>query len=148
MLMTVTNNKHSKNVEIYWSLDMVDYLEMRSIMSVIITWSCGSCVLAQLITNDRFKSITHRVLAKSVGPRISLPSFFRTHFLEGAESRSYGPIKELLSEENPPVYKDINSKEYLTLRYQRGTGGDHLLSHFKLCNQVGHGVPFSSTVLG
>ncbi|KAI8534432.1 hypothetical protein RHMOL_Rhmol10G0089100 [Rhododendron molle] len=87
---------------------------------------------ALLITNDKFKSIYHRVLTKSVGPRISLPSFFRTHFLEGTESRSYGPMKELLSEENPPVYKDTTAKEYLTLRYQRGTGGDNLLSHFKL----------------
>ncbi|KAH7847213.1 hypothetical protein Vadar_023369 [Vaccinium darrowii] len=87
---------------------------------------------ALLITNDRFKSIYHRVLAKGVGPRISLPSFFRTHFQEGTESRLYEPIKELLSEENPPIYKVTSAKEYLTLRYQKGTGENNLLSHFKL----------------
>ncbi|GKV19018.1 hypothetical protein SLEP1_g29318 [Rubroshorea leprosula] len=31
----------------------------------------------QLITNDRFISVHHRVLAKAVGPRISMACFFR-----------------------------------------------------------------------
>ncbi|CAL5348981.1 unnamed protein product [Camellia sinensis] len=52
--------------------------------------------LLQLITNDKFKSINHRVLAKNVGPRISVASFLRTHFCEGVTSRVYGPIEELL----------------------------------------------------
>ncbi|KAH7842218.1 hypothetical protein Vadar_002780 [Vaccinium darrowii] len=85
--------------------------------------------LLQLITNDKFKSVNHRVLAKNVGPRISVASFFRTHNHEGVTMRVYGPIKELLSEENPPVYKEITVKEYLTQYYKQGLDGTSKKRH-------------------
>ncbi|XP_055813669.1 deacetoxyvindoline 4-hydroxylase-like [Solanum dulcamara] len=88
--------------------------------------------LMQLITNDKFKSVLHRVLAKNVGPRISLASFFRMHFQEGSESRLYGPIKELLSDENPPIYRETSRKEYVTRLYNKGLDGTSLLSPFEL----------------
>ncbi|XP_049406382.1 1-aminocyclopropane-1-carboxylate oxidase homolog 1-like [Solanum stenotomum] len=49
-----------------------------------------------LITNDKFKSVDHRVLANKVGPRISLACFFMTNCV--TTHRLYGPIKELISE--------------------------------------------------
>lgn len=88
--------------------------------------------LLQLITNDKFKSVQHRVIAKKIGPRISVASFFRTHFNEASTSKVYGPIKELLSEENPQIYRDIAIKEYITHYYKRGLNSTSALSHFKL----------------
>lgn len=88
--------------------------------------------LLQLITNDKFKSVQHRVIAKKIGPRTSVASFFRTHFNEASTSKVYGPIKELLSEENPQIYRDIEIKEYITHYYKRGLNSTSALSHFEL----------------
>ncbi|KAI8561019.1 hypothetical protein RHMOL_Rhmol04G0302900 [Rhododendron molle] len=40
-------------------------------------------LVVNLITNDKFKSVNHRVLAKNVGPRTSVASFFRSHYDDG-----------------------------------------------------------------
>ncbi|XP_013695091.1 1-aminocyclopropane-1-carboxylate oxidase homolog 6-like [Brassica napus] len=84
----------------------------------------------QIITNDKYKSVEHRVLANRAGPRISVAGFFSTNMLPN--STVYGPIKELLSEENPPKYTDFTLEEYTKGYIEKGLDGTSHLSRFKI----------------
>ncbi|GMY27185.1 1-aminocyclopropane-1-carboxylate oxidase homolog 1-like [Fagus crenata] len=86
--------------------------------------------LTILITNDRFKSVEHRVLANRVGPRVSVASFFCTALQPS--SKLYGPIKELLSEDNPPKYRETTVRDYVAYFSKKGLDGTSALLHFRL----------------
>ncbi|XVF62897.1 hypothetical protein PTKIN_Ptkin09bG0045600 [Pterospermum kingtungense] len=89
--------------------------------------------MLQLISNGRFISVYHRVLAKAIGPRVSVAYFFRIILQAANPLRIYGPIKELLSEENPPIYRDITIKDFVRHYYGEGTnGGTRSLEHFRV----------------
>ena len=88
----------------------------------------------QLITNDKFKSSKHRVLAKEVGPRISVANFMVPANNEVVTSRMYEPIEELLSDENPPIYKRTTIKDCMAQLFSNYISGDRrsALLHFKI----------------
>ncbi|KAJ6771357.1 OXIDOREDUCTASE 2OG-FE II OXYGENASE FAMILY PROTEIN [Salix koriyanagi] len=86
--------------------------------------------LLQLISNDKFISVEHRVLANRTGPRVSVASFFSTNL--APNSRLYGPIKELLSEESLPKYRETTVSDYVTYFNHKGLDGTSALLHFKL----------------
>ncbi|XP_068325409.1 1-aminocyclopropane-1-carboxylate oxidase homolog 1-like [Pyrus communis] len=85
--------------------------------------------LMQLITNDKFRSVEHRVLARRVGPRISAACFFYPSATQ--RFKPYGPIKEFLSD-NLPIYRETHFAEYLAYYRSKGLDGKSALSHFKL----------------
>ncbi|KAL1208502.1 1-aminocyclopropane-1-carboxylate oxidase-like protein 11 [Cardamine amara subsp. amara] len=84
----------------------------------------------QLITNDKFASVEHRVLANKRGPRISIASFFSSSVRQN--SKVYGPMKELVSEENPPKYRDTTLREYSEGYFKKGLDGTSHLSNFRI----------------
>lgn len=103
-----------------WQLDI--YINLMCLMYLHVYF--------QLITNDKYKSVEHRVLANKRGPRISVASFFSTFLLE--TSRKYGPIKELLSESNPPKYRETTVKECSAYFINNGLNGGSAREHFRL----------------
>ncbi|KAK9905427.1 hypothetical protein M0R45_000151 [Rubus argutus] len=85
--------------------------------------------LLQLISNDRFKSVEHQVLANHEGPRVSIACFFTLHLYPS--SRLYGPIHELLSEDHPPVYRETSLQDFIAYYDRKGLDGNSALTHFK-----------------
>ncbi|KAL5063079.1 hypothetical protein RYX36_024816 [Vicia faba] len=74
--------------------DIIDNNQDSSIHQDIvhrIKEACETWGFFQLITNDRFKSVEHRVVANHVGPRISVACFS----CHRSSSKLYGPMKEL-----------------------------------------------------
>ncbi|EOA13627.1 hypothetical protein CARUB_v10026698mg [Capsella rubella] len=84
----------------------------------------------QLITNDKFLSLEHRVRVNRDKPRISIACFFSSSL--SPNSTVYGPIKELLSDENPPKYKDITIPEYTAGYLANLFDGESYLSNFRI----------------
>ncbi|KAJ0945843.1 putative deacetoxyvindoline 4-hydroxylase [Helianthus annuus] len=91
--------------------------------------TCFNIVLL-LITNDKFVSSQHKVVANKVGPRVSVASFFTTGHIQN--SKVYAPITELLSEDNPAKYRGTTIKEYLDYFNAKGLDGTSALLHFKI----------------
>ncbi|XP_057536332.1 1-aminocyclopropane-1-carboxylate oxidase homolog 1-like isoform X1 [Amaranthus tricolor] len=82
----------------------------------------------QILSNDKLKSVYHRVKSNLVGPRVSV-----AFFLKGLLSspKLYGPIQELLSEENPSVYREFSLREFQT-KFFTSPLGERILESFKI----------------
>jgi isopenicillin N synthase-like dioxygenase len=89
-----------------------------------------SVVFLQLISNNRFKSVEHQVLANHLGPRVSVACFFTPHLYPS--TMIYGPIKELLSEDSPPVYRETSMQDFIAYYDEKGLDGNSALTHFEL----------------
>ncbi|GAA0183772.1 oxidoreductase [Lithospermum erythrorhizon] len=85
--------------------------------------------LLQLITNDKFRSAEHRAVANILGPRISVACFFPGTV---PAPKIYGPIVELISENNPPLYREILLSEYIMNFFSRGLEDRVNLDYYRL----------------
>ncbi|CAA2982006.1 1-aminocyclopropane-1-carboxylate oxidase homolog 1-like [Olea europaea subsp. europaea] len=86
--------------------------------------------LMQIISNDKFISVEHRVLAQPVGPRISVACFFTPSLRAGA--KPFAPIKEILSVENPALYREFLFREYCQYYKTKGQDVTSALPHFRI----------------
>jgi len=85
---------------------------------------------SQLISNDKFKSAQHRVLTNLANPRVSIACFFS--MLHHPSTRTYGPIKELLSEENSAKYRETSISELAVQYTTKCTNDTSPLLHFRI----------------
>ncbi|KAM7462961.1 hypothetical protein LguiA_031082 [Lonicera macranthoides] len=135
--LAITNDKARDSKSAPSNLNQtVKIIQLYSsqILSLCLLYHSPKMCPLSLITNDKFKSVNHIVVARNIGPRISIASFFRvrTHSGEGIASRMYGPIKELITVENPPAYRETSIQEYIAHHYSKGLDGTSGISPFKI----------------
>ncbi|KAI3469742.1 hypothetical protein Pfo_026405 [Paulownia fortunei] len=85
--------------------------------------------LLQLVSNGNFISNKHRVIANCIGPRISVAYFFSGPI---NEVKIYGPIKELVSEENPAKYREVLLGDYIQKFLNTGLDENLGVDYYKL----------------
>lgn len=127
-------------MELWWSILVISFRFMLIIKPVcslclhclqykLFSLFSSSASELQLVSNDKFLSVEHRVVANKKGPRISVAIFLNpSHHTD----TQYGPIKELLSEEDPEIYQTVSIKDYIAYFYTKGLNGESVLSHFTL----------------
>uniref|UniRef100_J3MSS0 Fe2OG dioxygenase domain-containing protein n=1 Tax=Oryza brachyantha TaxID=4533 RepID=J3MSS0_ORYBR len=88
--------------------------------------------LIQLMSNDRLRSVEHRVAASGAGPRVSVACFFRPEY---TSTRSYGPIA-VASGARPAAAaagdRSTTAGEFLAHYNGKGLDGRSALEHFRL----------------
>ncbi|VAH40938.1 unnamed protein product [Triticum turgidum subsp. durum] len=84
--------------------------------------------LLQLVSNDQFRSVEHRVLANKSKDtaRVSVASFFNTNIERS--TRLYGPITD---GHNPPIYRSVTAREFIATFNRIGLDG-RSLDHYRL----------------
>ncbi|XP_008243522.1 PREDICTED: 1-aminocyclopropane-1-carboxylate oxidase homolog 4-like [Prunus mume] len=87
----------------------------------------------QIISNGEYKSVQHRVLANSrKESRISIVIFF--NLAKWREDGYCGPLPELLSPHNPPIYRDFTPQEFLENFYGKGIDTKSLIQKITIRN--------------
>ena len=85
----------------------------------------------QIVSNGEYRSVQHRVLANSNNdPRISIVMFFNLAKWKG--SGYYGPLPELLTPQNPAIYRDFTMQEFNQNFYSKGLDSKSLIDKIKL----------------
>ncbi|KAI4975793.1 hypothetical protein ZWY2020_049400 [Hordeum vulgare] len=87
--------------------------------------------LLQIMSNDKYTSVDHRVVMNSrEEARVSIAVFFNPG--KRGDSVFYGPLPELVSPENPPKYRSFTMSEFFGAFFKRDLASKALLENFKL----------------
>ncbi|XP_002525989.2 1-aminocyclopropane-1-carboxylate oxidase homolog 4 [Ricinus communis] len=85
--------------------------------------------ILQIMSNDEYRSVEHRVLANpSRDPRVSIAIFFNP----GKRDCAYGPFPDLISAEKPAVYKQFMLMDFLKRFFSKELDGKTLTNYYKL----------------
>ncbi|GJR37451.1 1-aminocyclopropane-1-carboxylate oxidase homolog 1-like protein [Tanacetum coccineum] len=71
----------------------------------------------QIVSNDKFKSVTHRALGNVTRARTSV-----AYFLHGVVTppKMYGPVERIITKESPRLFREFTVKDYMMKFYSRG----------------------------
>lgn len=89
--------------------------------------------ILQIISNDEYKSVVHRVLANPFQePRVSVAIFLNP----GQRENSFGPLPELISDKKPAVYREFMYKDYMGRFFSKELDGKTLTNYYRVSNQI------------
>ncbi|KAI6686025.1 hypothetical protein NL676_031938 [Syzygium grande] len=84
--------------------------------------------ILQIMSNDEYKSVDHRVLANpSREPRVSIAVFCNPSDREN----QFGPFPELISSDKPAAFRQFTFSEYLTRFFTKELDGKSLINYFR-----------------
>ncbi|VAH96208.1 unnamed protein product [Triticum turgidum subsp. durum] len=81
----------------------------------------------QIVSNDRFKSVEHRVVSQSIGPRVSMACFFRRQDA-ATSTRVLAPIIA----DGEARYRSTTMAELVRHNRAKGLDGSSALQHLRL----------------
>ncbi|KAL2469690.1 1-aminocyclopropane-1-carboxylate oxidase3 [Abeliophyllum distichum] len=122
--LTILLQNQINGLQIFFQNQWIDVQPIRGALLINI----GD--LLQLVSNGKFRSIKHRVVANRLGPRISVACFFSGPI--NMDKVFYGPIEELISEENPPIYKEVMLSDFMMKFSSAGLDENFLVNYFKV----------------
>ncbi|MCD9646055.1 hypothetical protein HAX54_035579 [Datura stramonium] len=107
-----------------------DWVDLEPIPGAIVI-NIGD--ILQIISNDEYKSVEHRVLANPFQePRVSVAVFLNP----GQRESSFGPLPELISDEKPAVYRELIFADYMRRFFSKELDGKTLTNYYRLSNQI------------
>ncbi|CAB4310749.1 unnamed protein product [Prunus armeniaca] len=71
--------------------------------------------MMQVISNDKYKSVLHRAVVNCNSERISIPTFYCP-----SPDAVIGPAKDLISHDQPAMYRNFTYAEYFEKFWNRG----------------------------
>ncbi|XP_022887402.1 1-aminocyclopropane-1-carboxylate oxidase homolog 1-like [Olea europaea var. sylvestris] len=85
--------------------------------------------ILQIMSNDRYISVEHRVLANPCKePRVSVAVFFNPSLRD----KMFGPLSELLSDAKPAHYQHFTFAEYMKRFFSKELDGKTLTNYYRL----------------
>nr|GEU71307.1 oxoglutarate/iron-dependent dioxygenase [Tanacetum cinerariifolium] len=87
--------------------------------------------MLQMMSNDAYRSVEHRVLANNAeGARVSFAVFLEPSNREGL----YGPFPELISAEKPAIYHEFIFEDFFRRFLSKELDGKSKLDYYRIDN--------------
>ncbi|KAK7319163.1 hypothetical protein RJT34_03881 [Clitoria ternatea] len=88
--------------------------------------------IMEILSNGTYSSIEHRAAVNKAKERISIAMFFNPKF-----EAEIGPVKSLLSSENPPLFKSMLMEDYFKGFFSRNLNGKSHLEKMRVkCSDI------------
>ncbi|MCD7455706.1 hypothetical protein HAX54_029224 [Datura stramonium] len=81
----------------------------------------------QIMSNDRYKSVEHRVIVNGSRNRVSVPIF-----VNPAPDAVFGPLTQVLENGEKPLYKQVVYSDYFNYFFSKGHEGKQAIEFAKL----------------